>query len=105
MSGQVIPVGERGPADRGGGPLDEVLDGARRLLPGLGVERLRVTRPGDDDNVYFLGVGSRTGRVQVDSGEHGQPPFVVEGAGRIRTTDPAEALAAVCRKFGVHGGS
>ncbi|MGC0423511.1 hypothetical protein [Embleya sp. AB8] len=89
-----------GPADRSGGPLDDVLGGARRLLRGLTVERLRVTHPGDDDNVYFLSVGSA--RVQVDSGPHGQAPFIVEGLIRTDTPDPAEALAAVCREFGLH---
>ncbi|WP_457033225.1 hypothetical protein [Kitasatospora sp. P5_F3] len=92
-----------GPADRSGGPLDDVVDGARRVLPGLRVERLQVTHPGDDDNVYFLSVGSGVGCVQVDSGEQGQPPFVVEGASRTDTSDPAEALAAVCGEFGVVG--
>jgi hypothetical protein len=92
-----------GPADRSGGPLDDVVDGARPVLPDLRVERLQVTHPGDDDNVYFLRVGSGVDCGQVDSGEQGRPPFVVEGASRTDTSDPVEALAAVCREFGVAG--
>ncbi|MFB7911595.1 hypothetical protein ACFC1T_34700 [Kitasatospora sp. NPDC056076] len=89
-----------GTADRSGGPLDAVLGGARRLLPGLTVERLQVTHPGDDDNVYFLSIDSSC--VQVDSGPHGRAPFIVEGVTRTETSDPAEAFAAVCAEFGLH---
>ncbi|MFE7532405.1 hypothetical protein ACFU7Y_42930 [Kitasatospora sp. NPDC057542] len=64
-----------------------------------------MTRPSDDDNVYFLSVEAGTDHVQVDTGRHGQPPFVVEGARRTVTSDPAEALAAVCREFGLSVGS
>ncbi|MFE1832407.1 hypothetical protein [Streptomyces yangpuensis] len=100
MSESLIRGKAWGPADRSGGPLDDVLGGARRALPGLVVERLQVTRPGDDDNVYFLRVGSGTGYVQVDSGPLGQAPFTVEGVTRTDTSDPAGALAAICREFG-----
>jgi len=31
------------------------------------VERLSVTHPGDDDNVYFLGDERGPGRVQIDT--------------------------------------
>ncbi|WP_282204616.1 hypothetical protein [Kitasatospora fiedleri] len=88
-----------GPDDRSGGPLDDVLGGARLVVPGLSVERLQVTHLSDDDNVYFLRVNSGTGYVQVDSGPHGQAPFIVEGVTRKFTSDPVEALAAVCGEF------
>jgi hypothetical protein len=37
-------------SDRTGGPLDELLDQLRSLIPELIVERLAVTHRADDDN-------------------------------------------------------
>ncbi|TCO65399.1 hypothetical protein EV192_1011191 [Actinocrispum wychmicini] len=102
MSGPVIRGRVWGPADRSGGVLDDVFVDARRVVPGLRVERLQATHPGDDDNVYFLSVGSGTDCIQVDSGQCGQAPFIVEGVTRTDTSDPAEVLAAICREFGLH---
>ena len=82
-------------ADRTGGPLDGLLDALRRQHPDLVVERLGRTHPGDDDDVYFLGLGRRTTIVQLDTGPGGQPPFTVEADDRVDTSEPAEALAAI----------
>ncbi|MFI1097829.1 hypothetical protein [Streptomyces sp. NPDC020917] len=54
---------------------------------------MTVTRPGDDDNVYFLGDASVPDRVQLDTWPDGQPPFVVEADARVETSDVAEAVA------------
>ncbi|GAB3186289.1 hypothetical protein FHX75_12676 [Micromonospora palomenae] len=81
--------------DRTGGPLDELLDTLRQQHPGLWVERLDKTQPGDDNNVYFLGLGQTRDIVQVDTGPDGQAPFTVEADDRVDTTEPGEALAAI----------
>jgi hypothetical protein len=84
-----------GPGDLTGGPLDEVLARVRAALPWLVVERLEVRWPGDDGNVYFLGDERDTSHVQIDTRDDGQPPFLIEGPGRLRTSDVAEAAAVV----------
>jgi len=82
--------------DRTGGAVDAVLDDLRRHFPDLSVERLVVSRPGDDDNVYFLGVLPRRDLVQIDTAPAGRAPFIVEADQRVTTDDPAHA-AAVAR--------
>ncbi len=72
----------------------------RRAIPGLIVERLSVTHPSDDDNVYFLGDGRDLGRIQVDTFPGGQPPFVIEADDRVETSDVAEAIALICAWLG-----
>jgi hypothetical protein len=84
------------PADRTGGPLDDVLDRVRHNNPDLVVQRLLTTHPADDDNVYFLGDDHEPSQVQVDTAEHGEPPFVLEsGIQRRETSDPAEASTII----------
>ncbi|HYN94973.1 MAG TPA: hypothetical protein VES42_14085 [Pilimelia sp.] len=80
---------------RTGGPIDAVFDQLRRHHPDLVIHRLEVSHPADDDNVYFLGDAGRPDRVQVDTAPHGQPPYLIEGHDRRRTTDPATAVALV----------
>jgi hypothetical protein len=82
-------------ADRTGGPLDQILDELHTQIPGLVVERLQQPHPGDDDNVYFLGIGSDLDRVQVDTAPGGQPPFLIEADQRLQTADPAHATATI----------
>lgn len=72
-----------------------MLDALRQQHPGLVVERLDKTHPGDDDNVYFLGIGQVADIVQVDTGQDGWPPFTIEANDRVDTSDPADALAAI----------
>ncbi|GAA3219787.1 hypothetical protein ACFO1B_17865 [Dactylosporangium siamense] len=79
------------PTERTGGPIDEVFDNLRQNIPHLLIERLDVTHPSDDDNVYFLGVSPRPDLVQIDTAPHGQPPFIIEADQRIVTDDPLHA--------------
>jgi hypothetical protein len=58
-------AGDEEPKTAQVGPLDEVLDGLRSLVPGLVVECLAVTHAGDDDNVYFR--ADRSTRDREDS--------------------------------------
>jgi hypothetical protein len=80
---------------RTGGPLDDVLDAVRAQVPWLVIERLTVTHPVDDHNVYFLGDAEDYNRVQVDTSPNGQPPFLIEGTERLETSDLAEAIATI----------
>jgi hypothetical protein len=89
-----------GPDDKVGGSLDEVFAGVRRVVPGLIVERLSVTHPGDDDNVYFLGDERGLDRVQVDTFPEGEPPFLIEADERVETSDIEEAIAVICAWLG-----
>ncbi|MET9693834.1 hypothetical protein ABZY81_36300 [Streptomyces sp. NPDC006514] len=89
-----------GPGDLTGGPVDQVFAQVRQAVPGLAIERLAVTRASDDDNVYFLGVGSVPDLVQFDTGPGGQPPFLVEAGHRVVTSEVAEAVAAVSAGLG-----
>jgi hypothetical protein len=86
-------------------PVDRVFGVVQRATPGVTIERLIVTHPGDDDNVWRLSVGPQpwaTGQrnVQIDTAPGGTPPFLVEGddeGQRLETSDPAEAAEAILR--------
>lgn len=65
-------------------------------MPGLVIERVEITHPNDDDNVYFLGDERGFGRVQVDTWPDGRPPFLIEATARVETSDVAQAAAIVC---------
>ncbi|MFD3471338.1 hypothetical protein ACFWWM_34300 [Streptomyces sp. NPDC058682] len=81
-----------GPSDVTGGPLDEVLAALRGIFPDLRVERLSVTWPADDDNVWFI---SREGgaEMQLDSHENGQLPFLLESdISRVEVDDAGLAV-------------
>ena len=82
-------------ADRTGGPVDEVFDQLRRHIPGLVVERLEVTHPTDDDNVYFIGDEHGLDRIQLDTGPGGQPLFYIENGDRYQTSEAAEAATII----------
>jgi hypothetical protein len=81
-----------GPADTTGGPLDEVFDFLRAVFPELRIERISLTRPADDNNVWYLSLrGSR--EVQLDSAPNGEPPFLIESDfARERTNETARAV-------------
>lgn len=81
--------------DRTGGPVDDLFDQLRQHVPDLIVERLEVTHPGDDDNVYFLGNAAGFDLVQLDTGPEGRPPFLIEATQRIETHDLAEAVGTI----------
>ena len=84
-----------GPRDRNGGAIDEVFDAIRAQVPSLVVERLEVTHPADDDNVYFLGPAPSDLFVQVDTNPNGQPPFFVEADDRFETSELSKASATI----------
>jgi hypothetical protein len=84
-----------GDLDPTGGPVDQVFDQLRRLVPDLIVERLRVTHPGDDDNLWFIGDGQGRDRVQIETYPGGRPPFLIENGGRSETSDVAEAVLRI----------
>jgi hypothetical protein len=74
--------------DRTGGPLDDILASVRSWFPSAILTRLIGTHPADDDNVFWVRVGSR--EVQIDTHEGGLPPFVMEGdeeGPRLETPD------------------
>jgi hypothetical protein len=88
--------------DRTGGPIDEIFAGLRGEFRDLEIERLVGTYPADDDNVFWLSLGPSprfrgAESVQVDTGNHGRPPFLLEGERQrgeyVETIDPPEALA------------
>jgi hypothetical protein len=81
--------------DRTGGHVDQVLDQLRQLVPGVIVERLQVTHPADDDNVYFVGDEYGRDRIQIETAPGGQPPFVIEDGGRSQISDTAEAVMLI----------
>jgi hypothetical protein len=83
--------------DRIGGALDRLFDELRGGVAGLVVERIQVTYPGDDDNVFFLRDGRGIDEVQIDTHPHGQLPFYPESDtnGLVETTEVTEALAIV----------
>jgi hypothetical protein len=89
-----------GPDDLIGGPVDEVFAAVRRAVPGLTVERLKVTHAADDDNVYFLGDERGLDRVQVGTAPGGEPPFLIEADDRVEVSDVAEAAGAICTRLG-----
>lgn len=87
-------------SDLTGGPLDGVFEGLRSEFPPLVIERLVMSHPGDDDNVYWLTIGPPPRlhgpeTVQVDTGEGGCAPFLLEGERDdgewAETKDPAAA--------------
>ena len=84
-------------ADRTGGPIDEVFSQLRELVPGVIIERLEVTHPAEDDNVYFIDDQHEFDRVQVDTNPDGQPPFLIENENGLRheTTDTTEAVTLI----------
>jgi hypothetical protein len=85
-------------------PIQDLIARVRASVPTVNIERLSVTHPGDDNNVWWLWIGSATRAtdqrsVQVDTNADGDTPFVVEGddGQRLKTTDVAEATAVVLR--------
>jgi hypothetical protein len=59
-----------------GGPVDGVFIAIIARFPSVRIERLAVTHPGDDDNVYWIRTDSV--EVQVDTCPGGRPPYFVE---------------------------
>lgn len=76
-------------------PVDELISHLRSRLPSARVERLKVTHPADDDNLWFVRVGAT--EVQFDCHPGGQPPFLIEGEKdeRHSATSVGDALAVI----------
>jgi hypothetical protein len=55
------------------------------------VVRLQPSHQADDDNVFFLSDDQRAEHVQIDTGPHGNPPFIIEAAERRETSEPSDA--------------
>jgi hypothetical protein len=86
------------PSHKVGGPIDVIIERLRAIFPALLVERLIVSHPGDDDNVWFITNGQTGVDVQVDTMTSGNPPFIMESDfERARTLDPDEAVAVLSR--------
>ncbi|MEV4283231.1 hypothetical protein [Actinoplanes xinjiangensis] len=65
----------------------------RESFPDVRIERLTVTRPADDDNVWFLRRPDIEDEWQIDCAPGGRPPFLIESDSgrRVRTGDVGEA--------------
>jgi hypothetical protein len=94
MGDRVWPVRIWQANARTGGSVDNVFVALRRDVPELLIERLSAAHPGDDDNVYFLGTRAHPDLVQIDTAPNGQPPFLVEAAERLDTSDAEQAADA-----------
>ena len=85
--------------------MENVFALVKAAVDDVSIERLTVTHPADDDNVWWLWVGkgpreSGQRSVQIGSTPGGGPPFLVEGDTadeRLHTSDPEEAAAAILR--------
>jgi len=83
-------------------PVGAILAAVRREMPSLRIERLQVTHPADDDNLWMFSKGSARevakGEaivVQIGTYPGGQPPFLIESTGhnqRVTTSDAEEAV-------------
>src|SRR5690606_4801797 len=81
-----------------GGPLDAIISALRTEFPDLRVERLQVTHPADDDNVWFVSRPPLDGDIQIDTRPDGRPPFLIESdRGRVSTHDVDEAAGLLRR--------
>jgi hypothetical protein len=81
------------PADLTGGPIDEVFAALRRSFSDIRIERLSVTHPTDDNNVWFITRASVGTELQIDSMPNGAPPFLLESdSDGARTEDASEAI-------------
>lgn len=79
-----------------GGPIDEIFDGLRARFADLWIERLRVTHPADDDNLWYLGRRGSDEDVQIECGPDGRPPFTLESdTAREEVLDVGSAVATL----------
>ena len=66
-------------------------------IPGVQIEQLRVSHPGDDDGLWFITAPGSPSEVQVESSD-GTCPFLIEGDGtdeRFEGKDVAEVVRVV----------
>jgi hypothetical protein len=80
-----------------GGPVDAVFAALEARFPGVVLERLQVSHPGDDDNLWFVRAHVDAAvTIQIETRPGGQPPFLVEGDDvyqRAETSGADEAVA------------
>jgi hypothetical protein len=82
-----------GATDLAGGPLDDVFAALRRLFADVHIERLAVTHPADDDNLWFISRPGGSGELQIESMPNGSPPFLLESdSARSRTSSTSEVV-------------
>jgi hypothetical protein len=74
--------------------IDSVLDELRERLPEVHIERLKVTWPADDDNLWYIRSGAGP-EVQIECRSEGRGPFLIEGDGRGQRMETADAREAV----------
>jgi hypothetical protein len=79
--------------DRTGGEVDAVFDALWTEFPEIKIERLTVTHPGDDNNVWYINGTVRDFEIQLDTAPGGQPPFIVES--NIEREKPSNAADAI----------
>ena len=60
--------------------VDAVFDALRVGMPSTTIERLEVTWPADDNNLWFIRSASAAS-VQIENGMGARAPFLVEGDG------------------------
>jgi hypothetical protein len=75
-----------------GGPLDTVFTTLRSRFDGLTIERIKVRRPTDDDNVWYLTLMPGNVEIEVDAYPGGQPPFGLDYDVRFNAPDVDSAI-------------
>jgi hypothetical protein len=86
-----------------GGPIDAVFAALRTARPDSHVERLTVTHPADDDNLWYISVPGVPDDVQIECHPEGRPPFLIEGNGAdqvVSTSDADQAAATILAWLG-----
>lgn len=77
-----------------------VVDLVRSRAPAVVVERLVGSHSTDDDRVFRFGPASNPGRVRIDTGPNGRPPFLVEAEQRFTTDNPEDAADVILAWLG-----
>lgn len=82
-------------------PVEQLIDSLTLGHPEVTVERMQVTHVADDDNVWFVRLGTR--EVQFDCHPNGLPPFLVEGDDGERLHAPTvhQARTVIGRLLGI----
>jgi hypothetical protein len=64
-------------------------------IRGVRVDRLSVTHPGDDDNLWYIRQSTDGPEVKIESRPDGQAPFLIEGDEADQRLEIATADEAV----------